>query len=957
MSEITLVSPLLDGYKLLEQFSEHDGTQCCYLEKIETGEQFVLKHISIPESETKTQALILTGAVADEASANEYYEGLAEDLRSELIRMQAFREHGGIAAWTDFQIEPREGIGFDVYMLMPRKQSLKTYLQDNAITQLQALNLGIDLCDALNTLREAGFTYQNLKPENVFISENNRFSIGDLGLIPCKDLEFSAVPESYVNHFSAPELSKLIPEPNETSDLYALGMILYYIFNGNHLPFEDEKTPPDKAAAKRLESQLLPAPVYADYELAEIISVACSSDSTERYDSPAAFRQALTLYMQRNEVSDQLLVPPLIAEAPAQPPESPAADGAAVPDALPDSAAETPDTETAGTPEAPAPNPPPSEEAPPDTALPEENEPAPADPDDSEKKDSETSPTQPDDEEPAPEEIEESPPESIDELLASVNDVLGEEDTAIEAPDIEANEEELRDSSPKKKKKRVWIPLLIALLILALLGAAIAYFYTNWYLVTMERIEVVDRSFDSVTVAYQLSSPDPDLSWECIDTYGNSYAGTSGEEQLHFHDLEPGTQYTIRFFPGKLHKLLGETTVSAATVATTQVVSMTAAQGPDKTTAEIALVVSGPEPDQWLLTYTSTGSDSGSMRFSGHTVEIPGLKLNDTYSFELQAMEDFYLSGQTACELKMVPDVQIDNFRVSSATSDSLTVSWESLADSPLSWTVRCFGGSYDETLEVKECVATFRGVKLDQSYTFSLTTPDGASPLSITLPANAKIITSLNAEEMDAGSVKVNWTCTDPQPEKGWVVRYQIGSSSASAEVPEGNEVLLTGLPANSEINITLEPAGGDSVIGMRSCTAQTPDAVTFTNHEFKTDDSDLTLYTKPSGQDWSFDDLDESVEEFDPDEEIALVLQAPEEFRSQDTEETSITLVIRNADGAVAAYRTVSSTWNDIWRDGKYLANLRLPNTPGKYQAELYFDSQFVSSHVFNVRGGEVG
>ncbi len=54
MSEIPLISPLLDGMKLLEQFSDRGRTQCAYVEKADTGEQFVLKHISIPESEVKT---------------------------------------------------------------------------------------------------------------------------------------------------------------------------------------------------------------------------------------------------------------------------------------------------------------------------------------------------------------------------------------------------------------------------------------------------------------------------------------------------------------------------------------------------------------------------------------------------------------------------------------------------------------------------------------------------------------------------------------------------------------------------------------------------------------------------------------------------------------------------------------------------------------------------------------
>ena len=940
MSEIKLVSPLLDGMELLEQFSDRGRTECYYLTHSETGEQFVLKHISIPESDTKTEALILTGAVADEAGANAYYEALAEDLRGELDRLQSFQEHGGIAAWTGYQIEPREGVGFDVYLLMPRKTSLKSHLQDKAITHLQALNFGIDLCDALNSLREEGFTYQNLKPENIFLDSKNHFTIGDLGLMPLEELQYSAIPDHYFNSFSAPELSRLIPELNETSDVYSLGMILWYIFNGNHLPFEDEKTPPEKAAAKRQEAQSLPTPVYADYELAEIIAKACSVDPADRYASPAELRQALTLYMQRNEVSDQLLVPPLSVDEAAQPP-APAAEETAEPEpeiesqtAAPAPEAETPENTILQ--EAPATEELPSGEPAPDEVTPEL----------SETDVPEAGPVPPD-------ETESEQPESIDELLASVNDVLGEDTPAPEAPDIDANEEAVKDTPQKKKKKRVWIPLLIGLLVLALLGAALAYFYSNWYLVSVDSLEVIDRSADSITVAYSLSSPDPDLSWDCIDTYGNSYPGSAGEDRVVFRGLEPGTQYTVRFYPGKLHKLTGETSVTAATAALTQIVSMNAVQGPDKTTAEITLVVSGPEPEQWMLTYTSDGSDSGSLSFAGHVAEIPGLKLNQTYTFELTAMEDVYLGGQTSCTLTMAPDVQVSDFKVSAATDDSLTVTWESLADTPPSWTVRCAGEGYDQTQEVTECAATFRGIRLKKAYTFSLSTPFMASPISLTLPANARLVTSLNAEAIDAGSIQVDWTSTDPQPENGWVVHYQVGFVSGSAEAPEENSVTLSGLPANAEISISLKPADGNAVIGMCEYTTQTPAAPNFGSHEFSIDDSTLTLYAKPEADDWTYEDLGDSAEAFDPKTDAAVVLQAPEKFQTWDTAETSITLVIRDASGGIAAYRTVSSTWNDIWRDGRYLTSITLPETPGEYQMELYFDSQFVNRRIFTVTG----
>ena len=1048
MSEIKKVSPLLDGVELGERFSDRGRTECYDCERIDTGEKLVLKHIAIPESDTKIQALIITGAVADEAAANEYFRGLAEDLRSELEFLASQPETSGVDTWRDFQIEAREGVGFDIYALMARKDSLKGYLQDNAITQLQALNLGLDLCDAMGNLNAAGYAYFDLKPENVFVDARKRFTIGDFGLMPLDELEYAAVPEEHISEFSAPELSKLIPEPAETSDQYSLGMLLFYIFNGNRLPFEDEKTSPKRALEKRMNSDILPSPQYADYELAEIISKACSRDPASRYASFAELKQELTLYMQRNEVSDQLLVPPL----PEQP--EPAEENVTeeVSSQMPES--ESSGNETAETTEEPAeaPDEKSCEEAEnrsaemtedsqktgldedigilsegePDEgceilteavkddtltvlsadesdtvpeAIPEAEETGAqniggADMVDSittmpaqipdkavESTEQDVSQIMPDlkdtsskssedlqtqelvegidlSEQPEFEGAEEEAPQSIEELLASVNNVLSEEngEPDVQVPDLEANEAAANEPEPEKRKKRKWIPLLIGLLILALLGAALVYFYNNWYLVRMDGLEVTDRTADSITVSYQLSTPDPDLSWDCIDTYGNTYSGTGSEGRVQFGGLEPSTQYTIRFFPGKLHKLTGTTTTSAATATATQIVSMTAVQAAVNTTAEISLVVSGPEPEEWVLTYSSKGSDSGSVTFSGHSVEIPNLQLHDVYTFELTSPEDIYLSGQTSCEMTVVADVQAADLQVSFATDDSLTVTWQNLADAPQSWSVRCVGEGYDQTQEVTECDATFQGIRLDTAYTFTVSAQGLEVPLSVSLPANARIVTGFSVEPIGTGSIQVKWASTDPQPEGGWVVRYSIGGDpnlGGSVNATEENAVVLKGMPANAEVVVSLEPKDGLNVIGVSTLTTETLEAELFSAHEFSAGDSNLNLYAKPAAEDWKFDDLGDSKDSFDPGAEAVVVLSAPDEYKSEDADETAITLAVRGENGKLVQFRADTGIWKELFTDGRYLTTFKLTDTPGSYQLELYFDGKLVSEHVFTVEG----
>ena len=154
----------------------------------------------------------------------------------------------------------------------------------------------------------------------MFLTQSGRFLLGDLGLAPLEDLQYASVPENYLGPYSAPELSAITASPNPTIDLYAVGMLLYRIYNGNHGPFEDEATGEAMADKLRLTGKAMPTPIYADYELAAIILKTCAPRPEDRFQTPAELKQALVYYMQRNEVSDTLIVPPIVTpEAPLAP--------------------------------------------------------------------------------------------------------------------------------------------------------------------------------------------------------------------------------------------------------------------------------------------------------------------------------------------------------------------------------------------------------------------------------------------------------------------------------------------------------------------------------------------------------------------------------------------------------------------------------------------------------------
>ncbi len=290
------LSPLFDNIIVGDAISEHSGISCYPAMDTRNDNKYILKVVSVPSSESQLEALYLAGALKDEDDAKKYFTQRIEELTKELDILQQLSRQNGFIGFDDYKAVPKEsGVGYDLYILTLYKRSLEKHIAKNELTQLDAVNLGLDICSALTACRRNGYLFVNLKPSNIYISDNGEYKINDLGLVSLSALKYATVPQHYISAYTAPEITDPFASLNDTVDVYAAGMILYSIYNGNELPEESDAE--------------LAAPKYADQEMAQIILKACSKDPQERWSDPAQMGQMLVEYMQKNGVNSIPIIP------------------------------------------------------------------------------------------------------------------------------------------------------------------------------------------------------------------------------------------------------------------------------------------------------------------------------------------------------------------------------------------------------------------------------------------------------------------------------------------------------------------------------------------------------------------------------------------------------------------------------------------------------------------------
>ena len=307
MDEYRKYEPIFGSWYLSRLLGKGSFGKVFEITREEFGETYkaALKVISVPQDDEDVKARLSGGT--DTETISEYYKELLKEIANENRIMTQLKGNSNIVSYEDHQIIPHDdGIGYDILIRMELLTPLVDRMIERNLSKEETIKLGIDICRALELCHRKNIIHRDIKPQNILISDNGDFKLGDFGISRTMEKTTGGMSKKGTYKYMAPEVFRG-EDYDSTADIYSLGIVLYMLLNGNRTPFlpqaPERITPNDEEEAKmrRFRGEPLPPPSEADSILSQIILKACMADPKSRYRTATQMRKDLESYLQHYE--------------------------------------------------------------------------------------------------------------------------------------------------------------------------------------------------------------------------------------------------------------------------------------------------------------------------------------------------------------------------------------------------------------------------------------------------------------------------------------------------------------------------------------------------------------------------------------------------------------------------------------------------------------------------------
>lgn len=194
-------------------------------------------------------------------------------------------------------------------------ETLSTWIKRQPLKIKDALEIAIQIADALSEAHSRGIIHRDIKPANIIISTNNQVKVLDFGLAKKIALGEANNEASFKTLLSLPgvimgTVSYMSPEQvrgqeaDIRSDLWSLGVLLYEMVTGK-TPFTGDNSVEKLAAILYQEPEKR---TEIPQELTEILNKSLQKESKNRYQNANEMIKDLRRLKQELDFEEQLLV-------------------------------------------------------------------------------------------------------------------------------------------------------------------------------------------------------------------------------------------------------------------------------------------------------------------------------------------------------------------------------------------------------------------------------------------------------------------------------------------------------------------------------------------------------------------------------------------------------------------------------------------------------------------------